>query len=139
MEDWQYWLRCALAGVRFVADSAEERAIRVRAHRDSSARNEVAMHTSELVVRRWLDQRLDDPGLRQRNASRTDETLARIGWLEGKDGRLTVGVRQLLSLGIAKRRLDWLILGCALPLARLPGSDRILAIRRRLLRRPRMW
>ncbi len=139
MEDWQYWLRCALAGVRFVADSAEERAIRVRAHRDSSARNELAMQTSELVVRRWLDARLDDAGLRRLNASRTHETLARIGLLEGRGGRLKVGVRHLLSAATAERRLDWMLLAFVLPLLRMRGGERILALRRRLLRRPRMW
>ena len=139
MEDWQYWLRCALAGVRFVADAAEERAIRVRAHHDSSARNELAMQTSELVVRQWLDGRLDDQDLRQQNALRTQETLARIGVLEGRDGHLMVGVRNLLTAGVANRRLDWLLLACVLPILRMPGNDRMLALRRRLLRRSRMW
>jgi hypothetical protein len=139
VEDWQYWLRCALAGVRFVADSAEERAVRVRAHRDSSTRNELAMLSSELVVRRWLDARLDDPNLRQQNRSQTQKTLVRMCVLEGKDGRLRVGVRRLLAAGVAERRLDWLLLASVLPLLRAPGSDRILALRRRLLRRSRMW
>ena len=141
VEDWQYWLRCALAGVRFVADSAAERAVRVRAHLDSnsSTRNQLAMHTSELVVRRWLDGRLDDPGLLQQNRVRTHAALAWIGVLEGEDGRLMVGVRHLLTAGKAERRLDWLLLACLLPLLRMPGADRVRALRRTLLRRPRMW
>ena len=139
VEDWQLWLRCALAGVRFVADSAEERAVRVRAHRDSSTRNEIAMLSSELVVRRWLDPQLDEPKLRRHNRSQAQKTLVRMCVLEGKDGRLTVGVRNLLTAGVAERRLDWLLLACVLPFLRLPGSDRILALRRRLLRRSRMW
>ena len=139
VEDWQYWLRCALGGVRFVADSAEERAVRVRAHRDSSTRNELAMLSSELVLRRWLDPRLDDPDLRQQNWSQSQKTMVRMCVLEGKDGRLRSGVRRLLAAGLAERRLDWLLLACALPLLRVPGSDRLMAFRRRLLRRPRMW
>jgi glycosyltransferase involved in cell wall biosynthesis len=139
MEDWQYWLRCALAGVRFVADSAEERAVRVRVHRDSSTRNELAMQTSALAVRRWLDGRLDDPGLRQINEVRAHETLARMGVLEGKDGRLMVGVRHLMTAGVAEHRLNWLLLACGLPLLKMPGRERMLALRRMLLRRPGKW
>jgi glycosyltransferase involved in cell wall biosynthesis len=135
-EDWQYWLRCALAGVRFVADSAEERAVRVRLHADSSMRNELAMHTSSLAVRRWLVGQLDDPGLPRLNQVRTNETLARMGVLEGKHGHLRAGIRDLLMAGAAQRSLNWLLLACCLPLLRVPGRNRILALCRRLPRRP---
>ena len=139
MEDWEYWLRCVLAGIRFVADPASERAILVRTHRHSSTRNWLAMSTSELVVRRWLDGQLDDPSIRRQNWLRTQETLARTGLLEGKDGSLRAGVRHLLTAGKASHRVDWLLLACVLPLLRVPGGDRILSLRRRLLRRPRPW
>jgi hypothetical protein len=139
MEDWQFWLRCALSGVRFIADPAAERAVRVRAHGDNSTRNLLAMSTGELAIRRWLDGQLDDPGLRRMNHVRTQETLARIGVLEAKNGRVRVGVRHLLRAGAAERRAGWLLLACILPLLSLPGRDRLLALRRRLLRLPRMW
>lgn len=138
-EDWQYWLRCALAGARFVADPAEERAVRVRVHQASSIRNQLAMNASELVVRRWLDGRLDEPGLRRQNQKRTHETVARAGFLEGKEGSLTVGIRRLAGAGIAARRPNWLLMACLLPLVRMPGADRLLGLRRRILRRPRPW
>jgi glycosyltransferase involved in cell wall biosynthesis len=138
-EDWQYWLRCALAGVRFVADSAEERAVLVRAHGTSSTRDLLAMHVSELAVRRWLNGQLEDPGLQKLNRRRTQETLARLGPLEAKEGHLTAGIQHLMTAGIAQRRPDWLLVACALPLLRLPGRDRLLALRRRLLRKPRTW
>jgi glycosyltransferase involved in cell wall biosynthesis len=137
MEDWQYWLRCALGDVRFVADSAEETAVRVRAHGDSSTRNLLAMHTSELVVRHWLEGQLDQPDWRRLNEKRTWETRARVGVLEGKAGRLGVGIRHLLRAGAAERRLDWLATAFLLPLVRMPGRDRLLALRRRILRQPR--
>jgi glycosyltransferase involved in cell wall biosynthesis len=139
MEDWQYWLRCALSGVRFIADSAEESAVRVRAHTDNSTRNLLAMSTGELSIRRWLDGQLDDAGLRRLNGFRTHETMARAGVLEAKEGRLREGARYLLRAGAAERRVGWLLLACGLPLLRLPGRDRLLALRRRLLRMPRMW
>jgi glycosyltransferase involved in cell wall biosynthesis len=138
-EDWQYWLRCALAGIRFVADPAEERAVLVRAHGTSSTRNLLAMHVSELAVRRWLNGQLEDPGLQKLNRRRTQETLARLGTLEAKEGHLTAGIRHLITAGIAQRRPDWLLVACALPLLRLPGRDRLLALRRWLLRAPREW
>ncbi|MGD0122802.1 MAG: glycosyltransferase family A protein [Candidatus Limnocylindrales bacterium] len=138
-EDWQYWLRCALAGIRFVADPVEERAVLVRVHQASSIRNQHAMNASELVVRRWLDGRLDEPGLRRQNRKRTHATVARAGFLEGKEGSLTVGIRHLARAGIAERRPSWLLMACLLPLVRMPGADRVLALRRRLLRRPSPW
>jgi glycosyltransferase involved in cell wall biosynthesis len=139
MEDWQYWLRCALAGIRFVADTAADTAVRVRVHGDSTTRNLLAMHASELGVRRWLEAHLDDPDLRHLNEVRTSETLARIGVMEGRAGRLRVGIGHLLRAGIAERRVDWLVAACVLPLVRMPGCDQVLALRRRLLRKPRIW
>jgi glycosyltransferase involved in cell wall biosynthesis len=138
-EDWQYWLRCALAGIRFVADPVEERAVRVRVHQASSIRNQLAMNASELVVRQWLDGRLDEPGLRRQNKKRTNATVARAGFLEGKEGSLTVGIRHLARAAVAERRPDWLLMAGLLPLVRMPGADGVLALRRRLLRRPRPW
>jgi len=135
-EDWQYWLRCALAGVRFVADTDEERAVRVRLHPDSAMRNELAMHTSAIAIRGWLDGRLDDPSLRRLNRAQIHDTLARMGVLEGRQGHLLVGTRHLLRAGVAERRLDWLLRACGLPLLRLPGRDRLLALRRMILRQP---
>ena len=139
MEDWQYWLRCSLAGIRFLGDSAAETAVRVRVHGDSTTRNLLAMHTSELGVRRWLAAHLDDQDLRHLNEVRTSETLARIGVMEGRAGRLRVGIGHLLRAGLAERRLDWLAAACVLPLVRMPGCDQVLALRRRLLRKPRVW
>jgi glycosyltransferase involved in cell wall biosynthesis len=139
MEDWQYWLRCALAGIRFVADSDAETAVRVRVHGDSTTRNLLAMHASELGVRRWLEAHLDDQDLRHLNEVRTSETLARIGVMEGRAGSLRVGIGHLLRAGIAERRVDWLVAACVLPLMRIPGCDQVLALRRRLLRKPRIW
>lgn len=138
-EDWQYWLRCVLAGVRFVADPAEERAVRVRVHQASSIRNQLAMIASELVVRRWLDGRLDEPSFRRQNSRRTHATLARSGFLEGKEGSLTTGMRLLARAAVAERRPNWLLMAGLLPLVRMPGADHLLAFRRRLLRRPRPW
>jgi glycosyltransferase involved in cell wall biosynthesis len=139
MEDWQYWVRCALAGVRFVADQAEERAVRVRVHGDSSTQNLLAMHASELAVRRWLDGQLEYTDLRHLNEVRTRETQARMGVLEGKEGDLTAGIRHLLAAGVAGRRLDWLLTACVLPILRVPGRNRLLTLRRRLLRKPPGW
>ena len=138
-EDWQYWLRCALAGIRFVADPAGARAVGVRVHEASSIRNQLAMNASELVVRRWLDGRLDEASLRRQNRKRTNATLARAGFLEGREGSLTAGIRLLAGAAMAERRPNWLLMACLLPLVRMPGADRVLALRRKLLRRPSPW
>jgi len=138
-EDWQYWLRCALAGIRFVADPDEKRAVLVRSHEASSTRNQLAMYASDLVVREWLDGRLGEPSLKRQNRTRTHATIARAGFVEGKEGSLTLGIRHLLRAAAAERRVSWLLMAFLLPIVRMPGADRALALRRRLLGRPHMW
>ncbi len=110
----------------------------IRLHPDSAMRNELGMYTSAVAIRQWLDSQLDDPNLQRLKDVRTHETLARMGVLEGKNGRLMVGVRHLIRAGAAEHRLDWVLSACALPLLRMPGRGRLLALRRHLIqmRRP---
>ena len=110
----------------------------VRAHPRSSSHDLGSMHDGELAVRKWLEGQLRDPDLVELNRRRTEDVLARIAVLRARTGPLRPSVRHLMRAGLAERRLDWLLLACGLPLLRLPGRDRLLGLRRRLLHRPNL-
>jgi hypothetical protein len=122
MEDWELWLRCALAGACFVHDGGgeDEELPHVRIHPSSSSQDQVAMHRAAVEVRQAVESRLPTPALRRLNRRRIHEHLAVIGMLEGLGGRLGVGMRCLLTAGFSERRANWLAWGALMPLVRVP-------------------
>ena len=125
MEDWELWLRCALAGAYFLADGAGEDAElpHVRVHGASSSQNQIAMHAAAMQVRSGVNGRLPTSELRRLNSRRINEHLAVVGMLEGLGGRMGLGMRSLLKAGFAERRVKWLAWAVLMPVARhRPGS-----------------
>jgi glycosyltransferase involved in cell wall biosynthesis len=140
MEDWEFWLRCALEGAVFLFDPSEAPATfaYVRVHTTNASRNTVAMLRAELAVRRVVAAGLQSADLRRLNQRRSNEGLARIGRIEGARGNVAVGMRSLIRAGRAERRVRWLLMGSALPALRLPLVQRtIKAVRARALRSSR--
>jgi Glycosyl transferase family 2 len=138
MEDWELWLRCAMAGAYFIHDGAgdEEAMPHVRVHRASSSQNQIGMHQAAVQVRKNAESRLPTPALRRLNRRRIHEHLAVIGMLEGLNGRLKFGMRCLLKAGFAERRTMWLAWGVLMPAARLPIGNRAMSrVRASLARR----
>lgn len=126
MEDWELWLRCALAGACYVHDGATEddSLPHVRVHRSSSSQDQVAMHQAAVRVRARVESRLPTRALRRLNCRRIHEHLAVIGMLEGLGGSLGYGMRCLLNAGFAERKVRWLAWAVAMPAARLPFGRR---------------
>ena len=125
MEDWEFWLRCALAGAYFVHDGASEddSLPHVRIHGSSSSQDQVAMHEAAVRVRTEIEGQLSTPELRQLNRTRIHEHLAIIGMLEGLGGRLGLGMRCLLKAGFGERRMKWVAWAILMPVVRhRPGS-----------------
>jgi glycosyltransferase involved in cell wall biosynthesis len=122
MEDWELWLRCALAGAYFVYDGAQDDDAlpHVRIHRTSSSQDQIAMHRAAVEVRQAVESRLPTTALRRLNGKRIHGHLAIIGMLEGLGGRLGYGMRCLLRAGVSERRATWLAWGVLMPLARVP-------------------
>ena len=121
MEDWELWLRCALAGAQFVHDGGEDDELpHVQIHPSSSSQDQVAMHRAAVEVRQGVESRLPTAALRRLNRRRIHEHLAVIGMLEGLGGRLGVGMRCLLTAGFSERRANWLAWGLVMPLVRVP-------------------
>ena len=120
MEDWEYWLRCALAGARFLYDPSEdpERLCQVRIHGTSSSGHRFEMQKSDLRVREGLDDRLPTRELRRLNRRRFNEQSADLGIREGLDCAPASGIRRLLRAGIEERHPRWLVWAVLLPVLR---------------------
>lgn len=54
VEDWEFWIRCAIAGARFRYDPAPAAWAIVRVHPTSVSHNLLGMHTCEVQMRRAL-------------------------------------------------------------------------------------
>jgi glycosyltransferase involved in cell wall biosynthesis len=137
-EDWECWLRCALAGAYFLGDdSGDADALPcVRVHRASSSQDQIAMHKGAARVREGIESKLEDPQLRRLNRKRIHEHWAVIGMLEGLGDHLGSGVRYLLKAGLAERRIKWLAWGVLMPVVRRPpGSWAMRRLRAFLARR----
>lgn len=122
MEDWEFWLRCALAGAVFLQDPTTdpECLSYVRVHGANSSQDQVAMARWALVVRRLVHARLETAELRRLNDRMSHETLAGIGVHEGLRGSLLIGMRSLLRAGVAERNVRWLLWCGLLPILRVP-------------------
>ena len=62
VEDWQYWVRCAIAGASFHYDSTPEAWALVRVHPTSTSHNTRRMHDHEVLVRQQLAKQLETVG-----------------------------------------------------------------------------
>jgi hypothetical protein len=125
MEDWECWLRCALAGAYFLRDdSSDADALPcVRVHRASGSQDQIAMHKAAAQVREGIEDKLEDPQLRRLNRRRIHDHWAVIGMLEGLGDHLGSGMRYLLKAGLAERRVKWVAWGLVMPLVRRPPGS----------------
>ena len=125
MEDWEFWLRCALAGASFVHDGAtqDDDLPHVRVHRASSSQNQIAMHKAAARVRAGVETRLPTPALRRLNRKRIHEHWAIVGMLEGMGGHPGLGMRHLLKAGFAEKNVKWLAWGVLMPVVRRPPGS----------------
>ncbi len=117
-EDWQYWIRCAAAGVRFDFAPAEGTLALVRHHPDSMSRDETRMIEAMRALHLTVRPLLRDPELLALNA----RALARADVLEALEairrGRRVRGLLALLrhaprsgSLGLVPYGLKLFLVG----------------------------
>ena len=66
-EDWDYWLRCALQGLRFQFAGLPDTLALVRAHQQSSSQNRLPMLRAGARIRRKLLRSLKNPDLNRLN------------------------------------------------------------------------
>jgi glycosyltransferase involved in cell wall biosynthesis len=115
-EDWDYWLRCALAGARFeFADMPETLAL-VRAHPTSSSQDRFRMYTAGLRIREKLDASLEDGLLLALNRELRARDEADMALIESARGNSLGAARRLLKSARLERRWRWRakLFACAL-------------------------
>jgi glycosyltransferase involved in cell wall biosynthesis len=86
-EDWDYWLRCAAAGIHFAYLSGENGMALVRSHRTSSSRDPVRMREGEYLFRLKAGRFIRDPALRRDNFEAAANSLEKLA-LAGQTRRL---------------------------------------------------
>lgn len=129
VEDWEFWIRCGLAGAHFRYEEFEKTRALVRSHA-SMSKNRLAMLDSSVRLRRKLIRLLanDSHALRV-NAQLLGEAEGILGAQEVISGERTRGVYHLTRAFVFDRkfrhRLKWLI--CALA-ALLVGRKRFAQI-----------
>lgn len=129
-EDWDYWLRCALAGARFRFVEMEGTLALVRSHPVSSSQNRIRMYRSVLLMRKKLETLIEDEELLSLNR---ESGAANEGYLAVEEVALGSSLRGAWHFAKAVRmdrrwrgRLKWLICALASPLASRQSLESII-------------
>jgi glycosyltransferase involved in cell wall biosynthesis len=128
--DWEFWLRCAIAGKRFRYLPADEPVALIRVHNASLSHDETVMRLVEIEMRHKLTQQLPPGTTRDLNASLLAEVSANTGIALGLAGDLPRGLRLLIPAAISARDRSWLMWSVALLGSPLPPVHNRLMERR---------
>jgi glycosyltransferase involved in cell wall biosynthesis len=116
IEDWHYWVRCAIAEKHFHYDDSEETRALVRIHPHSMSTDGRLMLRSTLLMHRKFAGMVSDPSLLQLNKERMTQREGLLGIEEVASGKLLAGMRQLGKAAWldhrARYRAKWIL--CAL-------------------------
>ncbi len=125
MEDWEFWLRCAIAGWRFAFVPSPEPVALIRLHAASASHDETAMLLAEIPIRSDLRRSLPTAADRDVNRRRLDEVRATVGIRLGLQGDARGGLRYLVPAAVSQRRPRWLAWVMVLLLMNVPGGRRL--------------
>lgn len=109
LEDWDFWLRCAVKGKRFQYENTIGTLALVRSHPASSSRNKIRMMRAVVQMRKKLHQTTDCLEIRKLNRELLSSDAWCLGLEEVLHGSLVKGTRSLVQAGIIERRLNYRI------------------------------
>lgn len=116
VEDWDYWIRCALAGKRFEFRDFEGTLALVRAHDASSSRQPASVLAAWRALRAKIDTLTGDAEVRTLNREMKSQLEASIAFDDVTAGRRLRAARQFFRAGMlcprTKGRAKWIL--CAL-------------------------
>jgi glycosyltransferase involved in cell wall biosynthesis len=107
VEDWDYWLRCALSGVRFQFADLPETLALVRVHPASSSSNRVRLFDRRLLVRRKLARSIKDERLRALNRDFRIDEERQFGFDEAARGHSFSAARHLMRAAWLEPKWKW--------------------------------
>ena len=112
VEDWDFWLRCAQAGAKFVYHKAAMDMALVRVHGASCSNNEISMLESTLAMRKTLVGSFADTELERLNLARQSCVLYKLARLKFARGKVLPAIRNLAKALLILSSPA--VLGCAL-------------------------
>lgn len=116
VEDWDYWIRCALAGKRFEFRDFEETLALVRSHGASSSRQPASVRKAWRALRAKIDTLTEDAEIHMLNREMKSQLEVAIAFDDLTAGRRLSAARQFFRAGLlcprAKGRAKWML--CAL-------------------------
>lgn len=118
-EDWDYWMRCAAAGVTFQFEDLPGTLALVRWHPVSSSRDRRRMYTSMLRMRQKLESLSDDPDVHTLNRTQFIDDQEALAFETILHGGLKDSLREMFRASrnsrTKKRAIKWLACACAAP------------------------
>lgn len=119
VEDWDYWVRCAIGDVRFQYQDFEDALALIRSHPSSASKSNLRMAAAEVRLRRKLKTALTDAEARRVNFQLLAEKEGILGAEEVLRRNLGRGIYQLGKAAVLdrqlKHKLKWLSCALAAP------------------------
>jgi len=113
-EDWEFWLRCALAGGRFVYLADPEMYSLIRCHPSSLTNEYYNMNYYKLLIRERVAERLPGNALLEFNRQKIVELGVMVSLERIKNGYRLDGLKQLLKYSSQKGDYSLLAYGVKL-------------------------
>jgi glycosyltransferase involved in cell wall biosynthesis len=107
VEDWEFWIRCALAGALLHYDRTPDAWAIVRVHPTSTSQNALRMHNSEVTMRRELQTRLQKVGAYNAmkiNLNLIDENQVYIARYNIIGGDILLGIKGYIKLAFKTKQ-----------------------------------
>jgi glycosyltransferase involved in cell wall biosynthesis len=123
-EDWDYWLRCALAAARFQFVDIQDTLALVRMHPTSSSQNRLRMHRAGLLIRKKLAAMIKDEEVLAINRELRAGDEAEFGIMEADRKRSFNAAWHLGNSAWFERRWRWKtkLFACALMAPLISGT-----------------
>jgi GT2 family glycosyltransferase len=106
-EDWDYWLRCALAGARFQFADLDGTLAIIRIHRTSSSQNRVLMHKVGLAIRKKLAGSIESEQIRRLNRELRAQEERDFALLQSRQGNSLNAAPHLIKSAWFEDRPNW--------------------------------
>ena len=118
-EDWDYWLRCAAAGMRFQFEDSPGTLALVRWHSSSSSYDRRKMYSSMMLIREKLEALTSEEEVLSLNREQMGKDQQTLALETISHGPLTDCLREMIRAawlsGRTKHTLKWLACAAAAP------------------------
>lgn len=119
VEDWDYWLRCAAAGMCFQFEDLPGTLALVRWHSSSSSNDRRRMYVSMLSIREKVEEMTGDTAILSLNRERMIKDQEVLALESISHAPLKDYLREMLRAAVlserTKHRLKWFACACAAP------------------------